>query len=61
MHQVEDYIAMGVKAVWVVDPKRTDVLVVTAQESRYVNTRVLTVKDTSIRVDLDEIAADLAG
>ncbi len=60
MYRVEDYIAMGVKAVWVLDPKRSDVLVVTARESRYVNTRVLTVEGTPIRVDLDEIAADLA-
>lgn len=60
MYRVEDYIAMGVKAAWVLDPKRTDMLVVTAQESRYVDTRILSVEGTSIRVDLDEIAADLA-
>lgn len=60
MHRVEDYIAMGVIAVWVLDPKRRDVLVVTKGESRWVDNRILTVEGTSIRVDLDEIAAELA-
>ena len=60
MQRVEEYIAMGVKAVWVLDPKRRDVLVVNALESRWVDTRVLTVEGTPIRVDLDEIAAKLA-
>ena len=60
LYRVEDYIAMGVKAVWVLDPKRSDVLVVTAGESRWVNDRVLTVGGTAIRVDLDEVATDLA-
>lgn len=60
MQRVEEYIAMGVKAVWVLDPKRRDVLVVNALESRWIDTRVLTVEGTPIRADLDEIAAKLA-
>ncbi len=60
MFRVEDYIAMGVKAVWVLDPQRTEVLVVTEGENRWVSDRVLTVEGTEIRVDLDEIAAFLA-
>ncbi|MGI4756320.1 MAG: Uma2 family endonuclease [Janthinobacterium lividum] len=60
MCRVEDYIAMGVKAVWVLEPKRSEVLVVSRTESRWTDARVLTVEGTAIRVDLDEIAADLA-
>ncbi len=56
MQRVEEYIGMGVKAVWVLDPKRREVLIVDALESQWLNTRVLTVDGTPIRVDLDELA-----
>lgn len=59
MYRVEDYVAMGVKEVWVLDPKRSEVLIVSGGARRWADTRVLTVESTPIRVDLDEIAADL--
>lgn len=60
LYRVDDYAAMGVANVWVLDPEYRRVFVVTQGERRWIEERVLTVAGTQIRVDLDAIAADLA-
>lgn len=60
MYRVDDYIEMGVKDIWVLDPDTGRVFTVANGERRWTEMRVLAVAGTEIRVDLDEIKADLA-
>ena len=60
LYRVEDYVAMGVKHVWVLDPKSDRVFTVRNDEQRWTDERILTVDGTDIQVDLDAVAADLA-
>ena len=60
LYRVEDYVAMGVKNVWVLDPESDRVFTVRNGEQRWTDERILTVDGTDIRVDLDAVAADLA-
>ena len=59
-YRVDDYVEMGVKDVWVLDPEDGRVFTHAKGERRWTEARTLTVDGTHIRVDLDELAADLA-
>lgn len=58
--RMDDYVHMGVTGVWVPDPIDGRVYTHSKGEPKWVDDRVLTVRGTPIRVDLDEIASDLA-
>lgn len=60
LNRVDDYVAMGVNDVWVLDPGDGRVFTHANGVRKWVENRILTVEGTPIRVDLDEIAADLA-
>ena len=54
--RVQDYTAMGVKHVWIFDPKDLGrVMVVCAGVSRWTNDRTLMISGTPIELDLDRI------
>jgi len=58
MHEkIEDYLRMGILAVWVVDPRRRSGLIADRQGTR--RTEVLEVPGTVIRVTLSEVFAEL--
>ena len=56
----DDYVAMGGKNVWVLDPKDGRIYTVCDGYQQFVEERVLNVPGTAIRVDLDEIENELA-
>ena len=58
--RVDDYLAMGVKDVWVLDPKDGRVFTVSGGRQQFAEDRVLTLPGTAVRVDLDEIERDLS-
>ena len=61
VYRVNDYVAMGVRHVWILDPEDgSRVFVVDGDERRWTQDRILRVPGTEIRVDLDAIAAELA-
>lgn len=57
--RVDDYVAMGVKDVWVLSPVDGRVFTVANGRQQFVEDRVLTVAGTEIAVDLDAIKAEL--
>ena len=57
--KVRDYVAMGVKHVWVIDPLERRGLNFTAKATDEPQDRVLYVADSEIRLPLDEIFRDL--
>ena len=60
LYRVDDYVEMGVKDVWVLDPEDGRVFTHANGERRWTDSRVLTVEGTPIKVDLEKIASDLA-
>lgn len=59
LYRVDDYVEMGVKDVWVLDPEDGRVFTHANGERRWTDARVLTVAGTDIQVDLDAVAAAL--
>ena len=57
--RVDDYVAMGVKDVWVLSPLDGRVFTVANGRQQFVNDRILTVAGTEIAVDLDTIKAEI--
>jgi Uma2 family endonuclease len=53
--RIDDYLRMGVAAVWVVDPAKRRGFEVTASDFRQVSTGVLSIPGTEIKVDLRKI------
>lgn len=61
LERVEDYLGMGVKAVWVIDPWRRKAYTAIRMGSLDAVPDVLTVEGTAIRVPLAEVFAELDG
>jgi Uma2 family endonuclease len=58
--RAQDYRAMGVKAIWLVDPKtRTGRMSIEGPDDVWQLAKVLTVPGTDIHVDLDQLFANL--
>ena len=57
--RVEDYLAMGVPAVWVVDPRRRKSYMATLSGALEPAPEALTVPGTAIRIPVSEIYAEL--
>ena len=57
--RVDDYFAMGVQAVWVVDPRRRKAFAAGSGGYLYPANTELTVEGTPIRVDVAEVFAEL--
>ena len=57
--RVEDYLAMGVPAVWVVDPRRRKAYMATASGALEPALEALTVPGSPIRLPVTEIVAEL--
>jgi Uma2 family endonuclease len=58
--RVDDYVEMGVKNIWVLSPLDGRVFTVANGHQQFVEERILTVEGTAIRLNLDEIKAELA-
>ena len=58
--RVDDYVAVGVKHVWVLDPKDRRVFAVCEGRQQFVEERTLKVPGTAICLDLDEIERELS-
>jgi Uma2 family endonuclease len=57
--KVDDYIAMGVQCVWVIDPRRRRVFVADRSVTLQLETEFLTVAGTDIKVPVGEIFSEL--
>jgi Uma2 family endonuclease len=57
--RVEDYLAMGVRAVWMIDPRRRKAYMTTDPDSLQAVPEFLTVPSTEIRVKISEAFAEL--
>ncbi len=60
MYRVDDYVEMGVKNVWIIDPEVNRVFTFTEGERRWSEDRILTVPGTAITLDLPAVKAEPA-
>ena len=61
MYRVDDYVEVGVKNIWIIDPVIDRAFTMTDGERRWSDARVLSVPGTDIGLDLPAVQADLAG
>jgi Uma2 family endonuclease len=55
LSRVEDYLAMGVRSVWIFNPESEEVLICVDGEKRWTNEGTLTVPGTAIQIDRQEL------